>query len=459
MAVIAALKKAFPQVRLRTLFVVFFCAAVGMTCATAPVVENPDLKSLGLHLPRLNLHNAFLAAASMALVISLVQQIRKLIQVREIDAADDDIRFARRFGIVWRAVVAAIVVACIAVQLLLSRNVVSLPEHTPGYWYDIIPNILWIVCLIVTLSACLRREERKKSVERYSIFLACAIWFAGTILALLLLPDTGLIQFLVHIATQGIEAFQPLKFHRIGTFPDQQSEGFRLFWLSLTSVCCVVLAAAILISMRRFKSTRIRLLCTGTFVLLLSIAAIFCIWYYGKEFYRVSPDMADAGFVGNWFDCSGAAILVLLMISVGAARLARSNSFQIIQDDNAKDRRPAWVEPSWAPLLLLAAAIIYLVEVNGYTTGFARIWEILLGLLQEPRNLLYIALCALCLKLCWLRWRRRKDAATWKISGLNRRRFVWNLVALAILIAVAVPTISIYCFVFWLGPWYLYGPK
>jgi hypothetical protein len=147
------------------------------------------------------------------------------------------------------------------------------------------------------------------------------------------------------------------------------------------------------------------------------------------------------------------------MISVGAARLARSDSIQIIQDGDWKDKRPTWIEPSWAFVLLIAAAVIYLLETNQYRTGFVRISDIVLELLWDPRNLLYLAFCGLSLQLLWLRWRRRKDAATWQISGLNRRRFVWNWVALAFLTAVAVPTISIYCFVFWLGPWYLYGPK
>ena len=79
--------------------------------------------------------------------------------------------------------------------------------------------------------------------------------------------------------------------------------------------------------------------------------------------------------------------------------------------------------------------------------------------LRYTESYIMFAIAALSLQLCWIRWRRRHDGGTWVLHALDQRRFAVNWLALGLLAFVALPTFSIYCFPFWLGPWYLYGPK
>jgi predicted nucleic acid-binding protein len=51
-----------------------------------------------------------------------------------------------------------------------------------------------------------------------------------------------------------------------------------------------------------------------------------------------------------------------------------------------------------------------------------------------------------------------RDELNSPLPQLDHGPFTWNWFALAVLVVVGIPTLSAYCFVYWLGPWYLYGP-
>ena len=93
------------------------------------------------------------------------------------------------------------------------------------------------------------------------------------------------------------------------------------------------------------------------------------------------------------------------------------------------------------------------------TPGPATIWECIAALLKYPYFYLSFAVLMLSIQLCWRRWRRRNDLVTWELMAIDRTRFIWNWVRLAMLAIVGLPTLSAYCFIYWLGPWYLYGPN
>lgn len=165
----------------------------------------------------------------------------------------------------------------------------------------------------------------------------------------------------------------------------------------------------------------------------------------------------------DWF--AGGAIVAILTCAA-AYRLAvrtgaeTANKFEIIQQGDT----PALHESALCIVALFAAALIYFVENIRQDWGqpffgSSSLWEEIAATLKYPPYYPMLAIAVLSLQLCWIRWRRRHVAVTWELRSLDRRRFLVNWLAVGFLAVIALPTIGIYCFTFWLGPWYLYGPK
>jgi len=84
--------------------------------------------------------------------------------------------------------------------------------------------------------------------------------------------------------------------------------------------------------------------------------------------------------------------------------------------------------------------------------------EFVATILRTPSTYIMLATCILSIQVCWVRWKRRHEKADWQLAALDGRRFGLNWLALGLLVIVGLPVVSIYCFAYWLGPWYLYGP-
>jgi hypothetical protein len=295
------------------------------------------------------------------------------------------------------------------------------------------------------------------------------ICLAGPLIVLLSLPDLGLVHYLVHIATSGIEAAQPGAVHRLGNFPDQRSEGFRLFWIALTASGVVFLASAFIIFANCASAERrtLKAFSIGGFLVSLTIAASYCVWYYKSELPRVSIDLASVGVASNWLEWISGAVIALFFITAGAVRLSlRDSPILQIANSDTDVVVPAMHESILCLLALSGAAAIYTFEIvrvysspffTFFPSGWGSVFETVASLFRDPPSLLMMLIGILGLQLCWLRWRRRAHNVDWSIRALDQRRFVWNSLGLALLVLVGVPTLSSYCFVYWLGPWYLYG--
>jgi hypothetical protein len=215
----------------------------------------------------------------------------------------------------------------------------------------------------------------------------------------------------------------------------------------------------------RIRASRrtVAIVSAGTFCLLLLLAAGFSVWYYGFELRRISPLLAEVGLASNASDwCAGIAVAAIF-ITAGAHRASASleSRYVVLSDMNDQAERLPIYESIGCLLVFVATAAVYVFD-SAYVNftrvlTTAQLTEAVVGLLRDPDGILILALLALSVQLCWLRWQRRADRVDWIIAAIDQRRFCLSSAALAALTCVAVPTISASVFMFWLGPWYLYG--
>jgi hypothetical protein len=459
-----------PRIRLRTVFLLFVCAAVGLSIGTSPQSnDDPFFSMLGWHEAKLNWHYALLSAGSVMIVVMLLNQLAQLRMWKPPkDIENETAAFSRSFSIGWRVAVLCLLTTCLIAAVLVARQVVKLPESETFFSYELFPYAVWIACLIVVLSANLARWRSVIPLRPEPWWRTPALWVAGVAMAALLLPDSGFILYLVHIATEGIEHAQPPRFQTIGAFPDQRAEGFRLFWISAAVATIVFLAAASLVFLNACRFERRVWFASGiaAFAIGLTIATGYCVWYYGYEFQRVSPYLAAVEIGSSKLEWFAGMVLAAIGIVAGAHRLSASNQLRYtVQDARKKADGLSVYEPIVCLLLFVGATVLYLEEVirislmmpSLFTSPYG-LAETIVGLLQDPGAILMIAILVLSLQLCRARWRHRSEPIAWTISAVNRRDFLWSCVALTLLTVVGIPTISAFVFTFWLGPWYLYGP-
>ena len=86
-----------PQIRLRTLFLMFACVAIGLTIGTQPA-ESED-RTFGIPVMNLNWEYALMSAASVALIAGLAQQAFELRRLAEREPFSESPAFAIRYAV------------------------------------------------------------------------------------------------------------------------------------------------------------------------------------------------------------------------------------------------------------------------------------------------------------------------------------------------------------------------
>jgi hypothetical protein len=458
--------KHLPQIRLRTMFLFFACAAIGLTCATGlPEKDSAGFAWLHIIAPRKNPYYFFLYTSVTVIVAGLAAQTRDLARLKSGSLArSNDLRFAWSFAISWRAAIALALCACAVGRILLAREIIRLPDEFLAQ-ETVFPDTLALIGIIVVLSNSIERR-RFKPAAKESLCMTALAFVAGVLILALILRDTGLITYLVHIATQGIERAQQGRFQRVGTFPDQESEGFRLFWLSeAAAIVVVIAAAALLLAMAARDKRRYQIACFAVYWCAITAAAAFCIWYYLTEFHRISPDFAEAGLGSNWIDRLSGAFIAAIVITVAAYRSAKPQAARSIDGPSIStpNRKLYLHEYAVFILLLLGAPVAHFYDQFRITFND---WNPRLGWQQQipskvadylgwPETYIFLAVLVLSIQLLWRRWKHRGAVPVWKLTPIDVRQFVLNWAAFALLAVVALPTLSIFSFAFWLGPWYL----
>jgi hypothetical protein len=421
---------------------------------------NPAIRT---YFSRLNVHLALLAAGATAMVVGLIEQVIALKHCQIPPASTKlGFAFARSFAVVWRIVFIVLIVVCLLGQVLLSRRILTLPERDGFIFYQLFPDKIFLIVVLFVLIDSLRRWRPSERRQQRWWIDACVCLFGLSLALFYVWPDTGLTVFLVHIATEGIESAQ--RYHRPGVFPNHQIEHFRTYWSSLAAAIAVMLAATFLARGKCTASANTqRYVYSALYLTLLGAAAGFCTWFYRNEFPRISPDMASVGLASNWFDWVSSSIVVAILVTAAAYRLSVedfNNETCEVTSTNSASFVAFHESVLWLMLFFCSAVVFCFNNFRGLRTLFTApsVLESLGYFLRSPESYLMMALAALTVHLCWVRWKRRHDLLAWKLRPVDRIKFGWSWLAVALLAIVALPTIAIYCFTFWLGPWQLYGP-
>jgi hypothetical protein len=255
----------------------------------------------------------------------------------------------------------------------------------------------------------------------------------------------------------------------VGAFPDHEKEGFRLFWLSMWATFAVaVAAAALLLAFAARNKRRFRLVCIVLYAIALGAAAIFCIWYYRVELRRISPDFFGVGLASSWLDQLSGAAMLAIVISAAAYRTATTDNLHSTKDARLCDGECQIYLHEYVVfiLLLLGAPLDSLYEQ--FRTSFGdwtlrlnwqqQIAYVVADVLSRPETYLNLAVLIFSIQLLWRRWKHRAATPAWKLMPIDQLKFAQSWAALALLAAVGLPTLSIFSFTYWLGPWYLHGP-
>jgi hypothetical protein len=433
-----------PRLSLRTLFLLFFCAAVGLAIDPTPT-------------------GALEPAITTAIVIGLIQQVRQLSGWRpSANERSNAIESARQYAITWRVFIAAVISMWMIFGMLVRQGMFQLPDHDE-LWFYLPYQAVLPLCLVVVMCSSLARWQSASPFRTKRGWRAAGLWAFGVLIGIILLIDGTIAQYLVHKAVAGIEAAQV--YRRPGVYPNLGVEQYRPIWLASAAVVSFLTAAAVLVwSSNRRNDWRMLAMTYFLFPSLLIPPSLFSYWYYTAEFHRLSPEMAGAGLAANWIDWLMGAILAVGLVATCAYQLSstRQQKAEIAADLSQNVERTAFHE-SFFCLALIGIHAIYTVGlhiasgVSAYLNFRGRwppLWNYL-TMLCNPLSLLSLALLIVTAQLCWLRWRRRSETVAWKIDGLSRLAFLRNSAALTLLLIVGVPTLHAFTFILWLGPWNL----
>jgi hypothetical protein len=430
------------RIRLRTIFLLFVCAAVGLATSRDPL-------------------GALEPAIATAMVIGLLQQARQL-SLTPNGGQPSDLKFARQFALVWRVCLAAIIAACVVISLFYSNGMLRMDnDQKSALLFKVLFPITSISLTAVLCNSLTRWRpsawDRTERPRKRLIF-----WLLAAILGLLVVVQGGLLAFLVHEAVAGIEAAIPARFQRPGVYPNLREEGFRPFWMAATAVATLGLASIILIGAIRPSNSKWSWITAIAIAgLLLMIPVVFCRWYYFSEFHRLSPELAGAGLEADWVQWLVGGTLAVALVTAIAYQLARSNHVEVISADLSHQIDSAALHESVPLLFIIAIHAVYVVALQIMQVASLASWFVprnvmfFLSFLWYPTSLLVLAQAIAGLQLCWIRFEHRNQVTRWVLPGLSHRQFVRQLVLLSLLLAVAIPTFSAFGFIAWLGPWNL----
>jgi hypothetical protein len=198
--------KHLPQIRLRTMFLFIVCAAIGMTTSADPV---------GWIAP----------AFQAAVVVGLLQQAREL-QKHKLSETDaiTELSFARRYAIFWRIATSGLLVGCMTWLILLSKNMVGMPERSEIVFNDLPRDGLPQLCVLIAVCNSLMRWRPARTSFSVRPIRSAFFWLLGIPIASVTIIGATVMEFLVHRAVYGVERSQ--RYRRTGVYINLATEGY-----------------------------------------------------------------------------------------------------------------------------------------------------------------------------------------------------------------------------------------
>jgi len=431
-----------PQIRLRTIFLLVTCAAVGFTA---------DPHFLGALEPMIQ--------ALMA--VGLAQQVRTLAACGSTQAPiANEIRFSRSFGIAWRTVVAITLVGGILYSMLVTRGFIPTSDRDEQLMTGPLHEGVIRLCMLVILcNSLVRWRPAPRGRRRIALYTKLLGIVGLAFLGVNLLSGTS-VQFITHRGLSMIEARQPKHLHRPEVYISPAADGYLPHWLGLAAV--VSLSAAILLTtwplgptLGASKYVRRILI----FSIVMIVPTMYCWWWYAREFPRLSPDLAGAGFSLTRSDLACGLCAAITLIVASAYRIALTPLRVVVRPNMAEDIDCTSVHESLPTLMLLilfsanfaASAIVSLNAVPAQSVVRSVISFIMFSC--NPLFLLPFAAMIAGLQLSWVRWRRRAETIPDVLFGISPPRFAISGLMIACILAAGVPVLRAFAFTAWIWPY------
>ncbi len=424
---------------LKQIFLLFVCVAVGLTVS-------PSL--LGFLEP----------AIATAVAIGLFEEVLQLVRKKSCQPGRE-YRFAKAFAITWRAFFVISLIAHLIYSSLLMRGYVSYERR------DVFPatefaNEGGSLCVVIAILVSVGRWRLALATQSISHRYLIGGLFAAFLVAFLMIMEGTAGDYIVHLAVAGVEEAQDPRWRRQGVYVSLEDEGYFTLWFASTALVALFAYGIMVLKLRSpSRSSHGNYLRLATFASLLLIPVVFYSWYCKQGLERLSPEIAEAGLAMVASDWLFAVWVSVIAITAGAywvARIHVSTESQYSQDISDYDFIP--LHESLPCLVALVLNSMYLLWVWSYalfdtSSGFGRQGILFnLSLLWYPTTLLEIAFIGASLQLCWYRWKLRNHPRPAKLYELSPKVFGQSWVALALLLAVGVPTLRAFAFIAWLGP-------
>ncbi len=437
--------------------------AVGLAVGLSPL---PELEMWEVDMRWLQ---GLLCSGVALLVCELVRQVRLLARQCPSDVSEN--RAALIIALSQRLVLATLLSGLLILQLLLNRQVIEEIQRSdiwpvyPELW----PSLMLTITILAAMRLLLESRDQKQISVTKALVTGSIVFAGGVGIAIFILTDRHELVATTHFATNAIEIRSPIDMQRPGLFPSHSAEGFRSFWLSTTAAIGMVLATGLLWLHVTVKQPLLQIVIRATFLLLISCAGIYVYWFVSHEFPRISPDIASVGTSRIWSDTVAWSLLLIgLAVTIGL-QLARKR--QRISDRAVKLPSISVTGKLAVYMICFASGVQANVRLCQYAineTPRSLLWFFLwclphsswgdwqnyIGTLGEailqPEVLLAMMLFVSTLSLAWQTIRKpNAEPSLQPIAG--KQVLCYTLASLALLV-VAIPTLAIFGFCYWLGP-------
>lgn len=394
---------------------------------------------------------------STALAAALIREARAVYRLGAIEGYSNlDVRSSVLVEVIWRSAIGVLLIIQLALKYAMNRKYFEPPTLELGLVEHPLTAYVWPLLLIVAIGdAWCRYAAQPVIISLWRRRVANVVGWVGVMLfGLYTVVEKNFITYLVHVACSGVDIAAE---HSVGRYWHLNQEQERLLLLASVVAASAVIGAAML-SVRSLsrRGTHPLMALSGGGALLTG-AASYCYWYYRIGLPKLSPDIAEAGIAANWFDQLGGIVLAATLSGVLIVRLQRGAT---------TDATPLMlpISPAGASIPLLTCLVIassfrafytiYVALDDSWTAGSMGAGEMLAyHILVFPGFILTMAIALLSSRLLWVRL-QGADSHALCIHPTSRTRLIAISLVSVVLMAVAVPTLAAFSFLFWLGPWY-----